>query len=243
MNYLDKEEYNVNIKSSILDYGILNQNLINQSELRFTMRQPLELPQLKINYNDLMSNHVSAEFSQSLEKELKKMMSQCEDYLDLVDLTNLQQDTKEKQTINRLINFLVNSKYDFILINGTWASHLQYNYLFSLAKENSQGISAQCYFIGKIGNVDVYVDPYMRYNEDWIICGMKDSFQYNMKFDSIKEYDYEADIVGHMNFSLKYNITITNQNFIKLHLMYAKTEVYSKFIIDRRDKKLDTLLK
>jgi hypothetical protein len=243
VDYLNKEEYDLTINSDILKYGIHNTTLIPTKQLAFSMRQPLELKDLKISYQNLVSNQVSAEFTQSLENELKKLMCQSEDYLDLVDLTNQPEDIKEKQTVNRLINFLSYSDYDFIILNGRWASYILDNYLFSFPNEGGKVSSgAQAYLVGKIYKIDVYVDPYMRYDDDWAVCGKKDSFQYNIKFDSVNDSYDPMSIIGLLKFCLKYEINMTD-NFIKLHFMYKNTEAYSKFLSDRRDKKIDEIIK
>jgi hypothetical protein len=243
MDYLNKEDYDVSIRSDIFKYGIHNTTLLPTKQLAFSMKQPLELSDLRMDYQSLMSSQVSAEFTQSLEKELKSLMCQNEDYLDLVDLTNQPEDIKEKQTVDRLINFIYQSDYDFIIVNGKWASYLQDNVSFSYYLDSKPDkFSAQVYSIGKIYKIDVYVDPYMRYDADWAICGRRDSFQYNMKFDSIKDSYDSMSFSGLLKFSLRYDINMTD-NFIKLHFMYKNTEAYSKFLSDRRDKKIDEIIK
>ena len=242
MNYLDKEEYDINIKSNVLKYGTFNDRLMLTNQLSFRMKEPMDVG-MNIDYRSFMSNQVSNEFTQSFENELKKLMCQRENFLDLTDITYLNQEQREKESANRLVEFLVHSKYDFIILNGKWASFLQNQHSFSYTKESYDMASVQFTYVGRIHKIDVYVDTFMKYNSDWVICGMKDSFHYNMKFDSVRSSRDTFNIVGDMNYSLKYNIQMIADNFLKLHLLYKDSEVYSKFITDSRDRKIDILLK
>ena len=243
MNYLDKEEYDVKIDSHLLNYGTHNTYLKLTKQLKFSMKPPLDLKDMKLDYRSLTSKMVSAEFTQALEKELINLMSKNEDYLDLLDLTNLPDDKREKESIDRIINYLKYNNYDFVIVNGRWASFIQDTYSFNFnTSTNNSSVSSRIYHVGSILNVDVHVDPYMKYDTDWVICGRKNSFQYNLKFDSIVESPYSFSIVTNLNFCLGYDIDMSN-NFIRLHFLYKNNEAYSKFISDIRDKKIDEIIK
>jgi hypothetical protein len=97
------------------------------------------------------------------------------------------------------------------------------------------------YKLGEIGGVSVYIDAYKKWNDKIIICGKKDSFNYNYEIDEPVASNINTTSFSGPKFisQLNHQIVLDKNNFINLHYV---NEYNTKYVQINRDKKLDELL-
>ena len=99
---------------------------------------------------------------------------------------------KEYQTLNKeeIIKVIEKNKNDksAIITNGAIVIWLQdtFNTSVNFTIVSNYGC---CYYMGKINEMKIYVDPYMRW-DDHRIALVKDDF-YNYEFDYISDFNYK----------------------------------------------------
>jgi hypothetical protein len=84
--------------------------------------------------------------------------------------------------INNASNYIANEgrvgPAEYIVTNGNLASVLQDCATYTLATipgGSNLNVNGQLYPVGKIGNMTLYVDPYMRWDDNRIFLGRKNS--------------------------------------------------------------------
>ena len=248
--YLDKSLYKFD--SYLLDYGILNKNLVFKSNLARSISQPFtgsagSTGQYNFPDQDLTLDLATKEIQQSFERTVSQSFyDQNEDYIDVINLT-------EKYTSLKLLDYLIINDFDFVIFSGDlnaditntiWDSGLGYK----PSSEEARG--AQLHKTGTVRtygrSIDLYVDPYKKYNDKSILCGKKDGFQYNVEIDTILPKPDPFSFTGRIQILLRYNIDMLKQ-FTTLYWINEKDYAYDKFkphlIKENRDLKIDEILK
>jgi hypothetical protein len=174
MYYDDVVNY-VNSGKKLFELGslfIVNRNLLNFKKIQFNMSLGITPDDMSHIYT-LIGN----EIIQNLEKRVVHELfnSPKFDYLDLVDsgglITGNFEDTRK---IYRII-MSCPEKYTSLITNGAIASCLQdlqeFTPYSSWERRMNNKISngAQLYEVGRIGNIKIYVDPYMKYNDSRLV--------------------------------------------------------------------------
>ena len=243
--YLDKSFYKFD--SYLLDYGILNKNLVFKSNLARSISLPLT-GSYNFPNQDLTLDLATKEIQQSFERTVSQSFyDQNEDYIDVINLT-------EKYASLKLLDYLKINDFDFVIFSGAlnaditntiWDNGFGYN----PSSEEARGIS-QLYKTGTVRtygrSIDLYVDPFKKYTDKSILCGKKDGFQYNVEIDTILPKPDPFSFTGKIQILLRYNIDMLKQ-FTTLYWINEKDYAYDKFkshlIKENRDLKIDEILK
>jgi hypothetical protein len=223
------------IESELLDLGILNENLKSTQNINVSMA--LRREEVGLIGEDKFNSLLFQEASQALNKKILDEMSQSsEEFLDVMNMS-------EADSINHLHHYLMNNGYDWIIFNGQIGMFAQESLLFTNSPigETQQKVplrNSSFYHLGKLGNIDCYVNAYKRWDDKEIICGKKDSFNYNYSIGEIKENN-QATFAPRLLLDLNYDFIIDKNNFINLHYV---NEYNPKYVQVNRDRKLDELL-
>lgn len=225
------------IEIDILKLGILNKYLPLKKCLTASYYIPLiRSLNFPIDENTIINSVLLDEITFSFNNLIRHEMSSCnEDYLYLLNLSTL-------ESTDKLYQYLLNNNYDFII-----SSHEINRFVHGFAEPFSlhpepvpKGVVlpfdekvSNPYHRGKIGHIDCYIDSQKEWNNKEIICGRKgNSFSYNYKFDVSETSD-------EIRLTLRYNISLNKESFMKLHFLNEYDPKYKNFF---RDKKLEDLL-
>jgi len=223
------------INSELLKLGILDKGLPISRKIQVSMsvtRDELQSLEKAFNLNldiDVKFNSIlEQELSQSFHKEIFKEMDCSEEFLDVMNLSEL-------DGLNELYHYLRENKFDFIICSSQIGMLAQEFVLF----QNEVSLNSNTFYkLGEIGDISVYVDAFKFWDDKKIICGKKNSFYYNYEIDKpvfSNIHSLDPKFISQLN----YQIVLNKSNFINLHFV----NVYDpKYIQINRDRKLDELL-
>jgi len=241
--------------SYLLDYGILNKNLVFKSNLAISISLPFLTGSYNFPNQDLTLDLATKEIQQSFERTVSQSFyDQNEDYIDVINLT-------EKYASLKLLDYLKINDFDFVIFSGALNADITntiWDNGFGYKPSSGEYRGAQLYKTGTVRtygrSIDLYVDPFKKYNDKSILCGKKDGFQYNVEIDTILPKPVPPDhlhfdpfsFTGKIQILLRYNIDMLKQ-FTTLYWINEKDYAYDKFkshlIKENRDLKIDEILK
>lgn len=222
------------IKSEIFNLGVFSKNLNLTQNIKVSMAlRKDEVNGEKNHLNSLLSQ----EASQLLQKKILDEMSQSkEEFLDVMNLS-------ESDSISLLHNYLCRNEFEFIIMSSQIGMFAQDSVLFttsSIGNQNKLNIinSNTFYHLGKLGNIDCYIHAYKKCDDKEVICGKKNCFNYNYRFDDIKEVN-QTSMAPRMLIELYYDFILDTKKLVNLHFVNEYNPKYRQF---NRDKKIDELL-
>ena len=229
------------INSELLKLGILDKGLpvlqkiqVSISITRDEMTSLQNVFNLKLDIDSKFNSLLLQELSQSFHKEIFKCMNSTEEFLDVMNLS-------ESEGVNLLYHYLKENNFDFIICSSQIGMFAQESVLFHNESINKVSNSNTFYKLGEIGGVSVYIDAYKKWDDKIIICGKKDSFNYNYEVDEPVASNINTTSLSGPKFisQLNYQIILVKNNFINLHYV---NEYNAKYVQINRDRKLDELL-
>lgn len=194
------------------------------------------------------SYEFSNDFRQHIEKDIASTISRkCikeivdnskTEYLDLTHYTN---DIElDRKAIDELIHHITNSGYTKCILGSMLAAGIQDNVIFNFKKlPKTQPLinGADIYGIGSISNVELYVDPYMKYNDTTII--LLNDLRLNLEFIENK---IVSEATFHPRVLIDFNMFSSYDALVCRVLDKKGAENYLKYISDLRNQKIDDLL-
>lgn len=188
----------------------------------------------------IMKEHIEADISQKIGRKcIKNIMenSRCE-YLNLTKYPNYVE--LDREATDELIRYIIDSGYKKCILSSMLAACIQDNVSFNLKKlpkGQSTINGADIYSIGLISDIELYVDPYMRYDDNTII--LLNEIRLNVDFiDSIisNEASFCPRIV--IDFSM-----FSNCDSLVCYVLEKKgSPTYLKYISYLRNQKIDDIL-
>ena len=188
----------------------------------------------------IMKEHIEADISQKIGRKcIKNIMenSRCE-YLNLTKYPNYVE--LDREATDELIRYIIDSGYKKCILSSMLAACIQDNVSFNLKKlpkGQSTINGADIYSIGLISDIELYVDPYMRYDDNTII--LLNEIRLNVDFiDSIisNEASFCPRIV--IDFSM-----FSNCDYLVCYVLEKKgSPTYLKYISYLRNQKIDDIL-
>ena len=227
------------INSELLKLGVLDKRLpvsqkmqVSMSITRDEMTSLQNAFNLKLDIDAKYNSLLIQELSQSFHKEIfKEMKSTSEEFLDVMNLS-------ESEGMSVLYHYLKENNFDFIICSSKIGMFAQESVLFHNESINKVSNSNTFYKLGEIGGVSVYIDAYKKWDDKIIICGKKDSFNYNYEVDG-STISNNHSMAPKFITQLNYQIVLDKNNFINLHYV---NEYNAKYVQINRDRKLDELL-
>jgi len=209
----DIEESFKNIK--LKDYNNFNSNLrdLELNRISFSITD--------MGYIDQIKSSMINEIMQSISKKTSKVLFD-KSRIEFLDLSNYYKNDFEltRDASLEVINYICNSDYKYCIMNSKIASSIQDNPQFHFTSINNSNIlsSGDTYFIGILGDVNLYVDPYMIYNDDRIL-----SFTPTLK--------------------ISYNLGFNVDDSLSCYIIDRKfSNSYNKYMSVLRDTKIELLL-
>lgn len=221
------------------DWVVENQLLRNFTKYQISFGAPIENPAW-MDLDLIIANSIKSEFSQSIMKTIIKELFKTNDY-DFVDFSFEEIDSSllDMRHAREICERILDNNYKNLIINNGLGSILQDCSQFQVCPVSlSLNHSGFVYPIGKLGYRGVFVDPYMRFNDDRI-C-LFDEVQINIS-------NLDFNIITESTFNPRYVLTYEMDFYINSvpKLLYVFTDKNSdnyKYAISKnRDIKIDKL--
>jgi hypothetical protein len=236
--------FNNNSKEFIVTqrWMVENKNLTNFETRKFSV--PVLTSEMKNEYLNMdMTPHlisvIKKEISQDVNNLFNKKLFTTNkfDYLDLRPDGSLM---TGRLYLEKLVSLILSNNYKNLITTILISSELQDSAFFSSYMTThdlkTSGL-LECY--GKLGSVEVYVDPYMRYN-DGRICLFNE-----VEFNIGEMKAYETTQIGSLvpriiiEYDIDYNVGDSKLIFV---IENEKSEAYMQYKSLQRDIKIDNIL-
>ncbi len=216
------------------EYHRINKSLTNFTANKFSVSmsnlgEPLGIGMDKY-YTSLVCSQIEQSIERGLVKELEKIS--VADYIDIVGII-------EYEGSRIVENVIKDSGYSNCITNSkTAALMLKDCFGFISTKTKTTNRSGNTYKIGKLYDVDIYVDPFMKWDDDVII--LFDNFETNSELVST---EIVSDSTFSPRLSVDYNYTF---NILDSKLYYiiedSSSKHYGLIKTRNRDIKIDQIL-
>jgi hypothetical protein len=215
------------------DYHRINKSLTNFTTNKFSVSMSNLLEPLGIDMDKYYTSLVCSQIEQTIERGLVKELEKISvaDYIDIIGIIEYEG--------SRIVEFIIkDSGYSNCITNSkTAALMLQDSFGFTSTKRTTKS-SGNIYKIGKLYDVDIYVDPFMKWDDDVII--LFDNFETNSELVSTS---IVSDSTISPRLSVDYNYTF---NILDSKLYYIIEDTSSKHYglikTRNRDIKIDQIL-
>jgi len=222
---------------------IENKNLNNFETRKFSV--PVLTSEMKNEYLNIdmephLVNAIKNEISNNIIRTLTKRLftTQKFDYLDLRPCGSLMTGRKH---LEQLVSLLTGDNYNNLITTGLIASELQDSSSFSpymTTHDLKNGGEPQCY--GKLGgSVEVYSDPYMKFN-DGRIC-LFNEVEFNIGEMKAYETPYPGSFAPRIviEYDIDYNVGDSKLIFV---IEDETSEAFKQYKSLQRDIKIDNIL-
>jgi len=222
---------------------IENKNLTNFETRKFSV--PVLTSEMKNEYLNIdmephLVNAIKNEISNNIIRTLTKRLftTQKFDYLDLRPCGSLMTGRKH---LEQLVSLLTGDNYNNLITTGLIASELQDSSSFSpymTTHDLKNGGEPQCY--GKLGgSVEVYSDPYMKFN-DGRIC-LFNEVEFNIGEMKAYETPYPGSFAPRIviEYDIDYNVGDSKLIFV---IEDETSEAFKQYKSLQRDIKIDNIL-
>jgi hypothetical protein len=185
----------------------------------------------------IIKDHIEKDISQTISRKCIKNIidnSRCE-YLNLTKYPNHVE--LDRQATDELIQYIIDSGYKKCVLSSMLAACIQDNALFNF-KIQTLINGADIYHIGSISNVELYVDPYMRYDDNTII--LLNEIRLNIEFVDSR---LSNEATFHPRIVIDFNMFSDSDSLVCYVLENKGSPTYLKYISSLRDEKIDNILK
>jgi hypothetical protein len=198
----------------------------------------------------LIREHLEKDIASTISRKLIKelIVSSRNEYLNLTQYTyNYTINELDEKATDDIISYIISSGYKKCILNQMFATCIQDRAIFNFNEidYSKQTISkspiyngADVYHIGSIGPVKLYIDPYMRFDDETII--LFNDLRVNTEL-------IDTNIVSESTFTpkllIEFNIAFSLGDSLFCEVLTSKhSKSYYKYISDLRNQKIDDIL-
>ena len=187
----------------------------------------------------IMREHIEKDIASTISRKcIREIIDNSKnEYLDLTKYVN---DIElDRFATNELIDYIIGSGYSKCVLNGMLAACIQDNarFHFKAMNQNTTINGADIYNIGFLSDIELYVDPYMRYNYTTIILLNDLKLKLELLDNNIvSKATFHPRILIDFNMYSEYDVLVCRV------IDKKGTENYLKYISDLRNQKIDDLL-
>ena len=228
-------------KSEIIklyDWMKVNKNLINFDKYQVGVKASadLALSAFNIDSSSLILNLLVDEVNQDfIRRILKKIFDTPKfDYLDLRPDGSLM---TGRHYLEKLVNMILSSGYKNVVTTGLIASELQDDSRFF--NPTNLGKTSTFYTAGKLSDVNIWVDPYMRFN-DGRLC-LFNTVDINVDGFDLKEVIPSMSITPRLTIEYNFDFLVSDSKLIFV-IENENSEAYKQYKSLQRDIKIDNIL-
>ena len=200
---------------------------------------------VKMSSNDfsndfsLIREHIEKDIASTISRKcIREILDNSKnEYLDLTKYIN---DIElDRLATNELIDYIIDSGYSKCILNGMLAACIQDDarFYFKAMNQNSIINGADIYNIGFLSDIELYVDPYMRYNDTTMI--LLNDLKLNLEIIGNK---IVSEATFHPRILIDFNMYSEYSALVCRVLDKKGTENYLKYISDLRNQKIDNIL-
>lgn len=189
----------------------------------------------------IIKEHIEKDISQTISRKCIKSIIDTSrfEYLNLTKYPNHVE--LDRQATDELIQYIIDSGYNKCILSSMLAACILDNVSFifkKLPKTQTLTNGADIYHIGSISNVELYVDPYMRYDDNTVI--LLNNIRLNVDFIDSK---ISNDATFHPRIVIDFNMFSDSDSLVCYVLEKKGSPTYLKYISSLRDEKIDNILK
>lgn len=189
----------------------------------------------------IIKEHIEKDISQTISRKCIKSIIDTSrfEYLNLTKYPNHVE--LDRQATDELIQYIIDSGYSKCILNGMLAACIQDNVSFifkTLSNTQTLTNGADIYHIGSISNVELYVDPYMRYDDNTVI--LLNEIRLNVDFIDSR---LSNEATFHPRILIDFNMFFDSDSLVCYVLEKKGSPTYLKYISSLRDEKIDNILK
>lgn len=232
-------------KSEIIklyDWMKVNKNLINFDKYQVSVNASadLALSAFNIDSSSLILNLLVDEVNQDfIRRIIKKLFDTNKfDYLDLRPDGSLM---TGRHYLEKLVSMILNSGYKNVVTTGLIASELQDSQFFNPTNLHNTSLSktSTFYTAGKLSDVNIWVDPYMRFN-DGRLC-LFNTVDINVDGFDLKEVIPAMSITPRLTIEYNFDFLVSDSKLIFV-IEDENSEAYKQYKSLQRDIKIDNIL-
>jgi len=188
----------------------------------------------------LIREHIEKDIASTISRKcIKEIVDNSKiEYLDLTHYTN---DIElDRKATDELIHYITNSNYTKCILGSMLAACIQDSFRFNFKKmPKTQPLinGADIYNIGFLSDVELYVDPYMKYTDFTMI--LLNDLKLNLE---LIENKIVSEPSFHSRLLIDFNMFSSYDALVCRVLDKKGSENYLKYISDLRNQKIDILL-
>ena len=240
MNKIFEDFKNKSEIIKIYNWMKVNKNLINFDKYQVGVNASADflLSAFNIDSNSLILNLLVDEVNQDFIKRiLKKIFDTPKfDYLDLRPGGSLM---TGRQHLDTLVNMILSSGYKNVVTTGLIASELQDSHFFKATSIQTASKTSTFYTAGKLSNVNIWVDPFMRFN-DGRLC-LFNTVDINFDNFDLKEIIPAMSITPRLMIEYNFDFLVSDSKLIFV-IEGENSEAYKQYKSLQRDIKIDNVL-
>lgn len=225
----------------LYDWMSINKNLNNFERFKVSISNNGAIgTAFNLNVDELVTNALINELNQDLVKKIfKKAFSTPKfDYLDLRPDGSLM---TGRIYLEKLVKMIISSGYKNVVTTGLIASELQDSQYFSNNgfQHASMSTTSTFYSSGKLSDVNVWVDPYMKFN-DGRLC-LFNQADINYIDIELKEIVSTASLTQRLQLEYNLDFEVSDSKLIFV-IEDENSEAYKQYKSLQRDIKIDNIL-
>ena len=219
----------------------INKNLNNFESYQVSMSNNGAIgTAFNLNVDEITVNALINELNQNF---IKRILKKCFDtskfdYLDLRPDGSLM---TGRTNLEKLANMIVSSGYKNVVTTGMIASELQDSQFFSHNgfQHASMSTTSTFYNSGKLSDVNIWVDPYMKFN-DGRLC-LFNTVDVNIDSVELREVVTNASLTPRFVIQYKSDFIVSDSKLIFV-IENENSEAYNQYKSLQRDIKIDNIL-
>lgn len=218
---------------------IPNQNLRDFKTQRYSTRLPKEVKFSGLDIKTMTIKSLSNEMNINISKSIFDKIFNTGDF-DFLDLRGVGSILNDRDTLERLVDKIIHGCFKNLVASSFVVSQLQDSFRFHTHVVNKIAqTSALPNLVGKIGHVNVWMDPLLKFG-DWRIALFNDVF---VNFDRIElsENENNFDDSSNINLLMSYDFHVSSSKLIFI-IENETSDTYLKYKSLIRDKKIDDIL-
>jgi len=225
----------------LYDFMTINKSLNNFESYKVSMNNNGALgTAFNINVDEIIVSSLINELNQNfIRRILKKAFDTAKfDYLDLRPDGSLM---TGRTNLEKLVKMIISSGYKNVVTTGMIASELQDSRFFNPTNLQNTSLSktSTFYTAGKLSDVNIWVDPYMRFN-DGRLC-LFNTVDINVDGFDLKEVIPSMSITPRLTIEYNFDFLVSDSKLIFV-IENENSEAYKQYKSLQRDIKIDNIL-
>lgn len=214
-----------------LDFVNKNKNLTNFTKYSFSYFNPNTASVFGLDVYDIAKGMVNSEINQSVSNSIIKSLLESDNF-GYIDYINKNIDDNNFYRI--VVELIKRENYKYLIVNSQIGSIMQDSPEFEYQTMGLRtSASAVAYGIGKIRDTKIYVDPYMKFNDNKLLFFNN----IDINLSDFRVSDAPNQII--VDFLLDFEITDSKIVYV---LDSVNSENYLSYKRVLRDKKIDNIL-